>query len=173
MPLLQPISTYPNDAYDRVWSPYFRSKWTQISTTLQVSNSNKYLPPRVVLQTAATPTNASAPLTIQWSPSNVNDHYQYYLYVHFAEIQETNGTREFTAVLNGDTSDPKIPPKLNIHTIFSLSPSTCNNEICIFQLIRTNRSTLPPLLNALEMYTVTPFPQSETNESDGMCKKRT
>ncbi|KAL0843541.1 hypothetical protein Bca101_016786 [Brassica carinata] len=119
---------YPKDVYDRVWSPYFWREWTQISTTLEVSNSNKYLPPRVVLQTAATPTNASAPLTIQWRPSNVND--QYYLYVHFAEIQETNATREFTA------------------------------------LIRTNRSTLPPLLNALEMYTVTQFPQSETNESD-------
>ncbi|KFK27506.1 hypothetical protein AALP_AA8G392000 [Arabis alpina] len=34
------------------------------------------------------------------------------------------------------------------------------------QLVRTNISTLPPLLNALEVYTVIQFPQSETNEND-------
>ncbi|VVB16611.1 unnamed protein product [Arabis nemorensis] len=157
---------YPSDIYDRVWTSYFMKEWTQISTTLEVSNSNKYVPPKDVLATAATPTNSSAPLTIQWRSSNVND--QYYLYVHFAEIQElqTNSTREFNVVWDGETSDPIIPTKFNIDTIYRRFPSTCKGGECNFQLRRTNRSILPPLLNALEVYTVTEFPQSETNEKD-------
>ncbi|CAL9244271.1 unnamed protein product [Arabidopsis halleri] len=158
---------YRNDVYDRVWTSFSRNEWTHISTTLEVSNSNKYFPPKEALKTAATPTNSSAPLTMEWSSSNVDN--QYYLYGHFAEIQElqTNDTREFNMIWNGQViSGPLIPPKFNIYTIFSLSPSTCVGGKCSFQLRRTNRSTLPPLLNAFEVYTVIQFPQIETNEND-------
>ncbi|KAL9814879.1 putative transferase, protein kinase RLK-Pelle-LRR-I-1 family [Arabidopsis thaliana] len=62
--------------------------------------------------------------------------------------------------------DPEIPTKLEVNTIYSQSPRICDEGKCNFQLIRTNRSTLPPLLNAFEVYTVIQFPQSETNESD-------
>ncbi|KAG7538577.1 Protein kinase-like domain superfamily, partial [Arabidopsis suecica] len=158
---------YRNDVYDRVWTSFSRNEWTHISTTLEVSNSNKYFPPKEALKTAATPTNSSAPLTMEWSSSNVNN--QYYLYAHFAEIQElqTNDSREFNMIWNGQViSGPIIPPKFNIYTIFSLSPSTCEGGKCSFQLRRTNRSTLPPLLNAFEVYTVIQFPQIETNEND-------
>ncbi|OAO96215.1 hypothetical protein AXX17_AT5G59050 [Arabidopsis thaliana] len=41
-----------------------------------------------------------------------------------------------------------------------------NPKFDLFQLRRTNRSTLPPLLNAFEVYTVIQFPQIETNEND-------
>ncbi|KFK27491.1 hypothetical protein AALP_AA8G390000 [Arabis alpina] len=157
---------YPSDIYDRLWTSYFMKEWTQISTTHEGSSSNIYVPPKGVLATAATPTNSTAPLTIEWSSSNVND--QYYLYVHFAEIQElqTNSTREFNVVWDGETSDPIVPAKYKIDTLFRRLPSTCKGGECSLELRRTNRSTLPPLLNALEIYTVTEFPQSETNETD-------
>lgn len=134
-----------------------------------MSNSNKYFPPKEALKTAAISTNSTAPLTMEWSSSNVNN--QYYLYGHFAEIQElqTNDTREFNMFWNRQViADPLIPPKFTIYTIFSQSPSTCEGGKCSFQLRRTNRSTLPPLLNAFEVYTVIQFPQIETNENDGM-----
>ena len=35
-------------------------------------------------------------------------------------------------------------------------------------MIRTPNSTLPPLLNAIEAFTVLEFPQSETDATDGM-----
>ena len=144
-------------------------EWTQISTSLNVNNSNRYVPPQVALKNAATPTNASAPLTIEWSSEKADD--QYYLYSHFAEIQDlqTNETREFNMVWNENLYyGPLIPNKLQLTTIRSQSPTTCKGGKCSFQLIRTNRSTLPPLLNAIEVYTVIQFPQSETNEIDGM-----
>ena len=161
---------YSSDVYDRIWVTFFKKEWTQISTSLEVDNSNHYVPPEDALKNAATPTNASAPLTIEWITENANE--QYYLYSHFAEIQElhTNETREFNIVWNGKLYyGPVIPDKLKLTTIQSQSAETCNGGKCSFQLIRTNRSTLPPLLNAFEVYTVIQFPQSETDESDGMC----
>lgn len=163
---------YMKDVYDRIWVSYgtrFKAGWTQISTTLEVSNSNNYVPPKDALKNAATPTNASAPLTIEWSSTNPD--LQYYLYAHFAEIQDLqeNDTREFDILLNGEVfSDPIIPRKLNITTVLSVTPRTCQGGKCSLQLKRTNRSTLPPLLNALEIYTGIQFLQSETNGNDGM-----
>ncbi|KAL0875653.1 hypothetical protein Bca101_025358 [Brassica carinata] len=161
---------YMKDVYDRLWVSYgasFRREWTNISTALKVNNFNEYVPPNDVLINAATPTNASAPLTIEWPSGGPGE--EYYLYAHFAEIQELqkNDTREFNILLNGEVfSEPINPRKLDITTVPSLAPKTCQGEECILQLTRTNRSTLPPLINALEVYTVIPFGQSETNEND-------
>ncbi|KFK27505.1 hypothetical protein AALP_AA8G391800 [Arabis alpina] len=161
---------YPYDVYDRRWIPFFyKDNWTQISTTHDVDNSNNYNPPKVALATAAIPTKADEPLKFEWSNTEKPDE-QYYLYSHFAEIQDlrSNETREFNIVWNGGEviSDPVIPDKLVISTSYSPSPRTCDKGECIFQLTRTNRSTLPPLLNAFEVYTVIQFPQAETNEKD-------
>ncbi|CAH8297290.1 unnamed protein product [Eruca vesicaria subsp. sativa] len=159
---------YPRDIYDRIWVSDFRNEWTQISTTLQVNNSNSgYAPPKAALTTAATPTNSSAPLTIQWNSSNVNN--QYYFYRHFAEIQELQkkDIREFNIAWNGEVILPQfVPPKFRADTVFERTPRTCAGGQCSLQLIKTNRSTLPPLLNALEVYTVIQFMQSETKETD-------
>ncbi|CAH8280254.1 unnamed protein product [Arabidopsis lyrata] len=163
---------YPDDVYDRRWFDFFLKSWTEISTTLTVSNDNDYDPPKRALATAATPSNASAPLTLSWTPDNPGD--EYYLYSHFAEIQDlqTNDTREFELFWNGAViSKPFIPSKLAVDTHLDISPRTCKGGKCIYQLIKTARSTLPPLLNALEVYTVIQFPQSETNENDVVAVK--
>ncbi|EOA12886.1 hypothetical protein CARUB_v10025859mg [Capsella rubella] len=158
---------FPDDVYDRQWSSYIRSAWTPISTTSVVSNSNSYEPPKVALTTAAVPTNVSAPLTIEWTAENPDD--QFYLYEHFAEIQDlqANDTREFNILLNEKLLyGPLIPSKLVLTTIFSRSPIICDGGECSLQLIRTNRSTLPPLINAFEVYRVIQLPQSATIEED-------
>ncbi|CAA7028007.1 unnamed protein product [Microthlaspi erraticum] len=158
---------YMRDVYDRTWVPFFMKEWKQISTTLQVDISNTYVPSQDAIKNAATPADTSAPLTIKWSSKN-SDH-QYYLYAHFAEIQDlqANETREFNLSLNGvQFYVPFVPRKLAVFTVLSRSPRTCNGGECNFQLIRTNRSTLPPLLNALEVYTAIQFLQSQTDESD-------
>ncbi|KFK27499.1 hypothetical protein AALP_AA8G390800 [Arabis alpina] len=153
---------YPHDIYDRQWHPYFeKSNWTEISTNRLVRNNNSYDPPRLTLATAAIPTHADEPLKIEWSNPEKPDA-QYYLYRHFAEIQDLqrNEIREFNMVWNGEVlpSDPVIPKNLAITTVLSASPRTCDKGECSLQLVRTSRSTLPPLLNAIEVYTVIQFP---------------
>ncbi|KAL9814880.1 putative transferase, protein kinase RLK-Pelle-LRR-I-1 family [Arabidopsis thaliana] len=165
---------YSKDVYDRIWMPRFEDEWTQISTALRVYNKNGYDPPDDALKNAATPTNASAPLTIEWVSENLDD--QYYFYAHYAEIQDlqANDTREFNFLLNGQKlymPSPEVPKKLRLTTFEGMSPITCNGWECNLQLIRTKRSTLPPLLNALEVYTVIQFPQLETDESDVVAMK--
>ncbi|CAA7018121.1 unnamed protein product [Microthlaspi erraticum] len=158
---------YMTDVYDRLWLPFFMKEWTQISTGLKVRNSNGYDPPEVALATAAVPTNASAPLTIEWTNLRPDD--QYYYYAHISEIQDLqeNETREFNVMWNGEVSYASLTPqRLGLHTISNNSPITCKGGKCSFQLIRTNNSTLPPLLNAFEVYTVIHFPQSETEETN-------
>lgn len=161
-----PTIRYPDDAYDRLWNRRSLSGLTHVSTTSDVSNGIYNLP-KSVRQNAATLTNASLPLTISWIPENPND--QFYVYLHFAEIQDlqANETREFS-VLNGNLfADPEIPKKFEITTIQSRYPRTCEGEECSLQLTRTQRSTLPPLLNAYEIYRVIQFMQPETNETEG------
>lgn len=168
--LLSCTLRYPDDGYDRQWTPDFWEGLTQITTTSDVGNTNDYNPPKAALATAAIPTNASEPLTIDWTNAEKPDDI-YYLYRHFAEIQDlkTNETREFNMVWNGElmSTDPVVPKELEISTIYSVTPRICAKGECSFQLKRTNRSTLPPLLNAFEVYTVIQFPQSETNENEG------
>ncbi|ESQ42386.1 hypothetical protein EUTSA_v10012663mg [Eutrema salsugineum] len=167
-----PLLRYSSDIYDRLWNSYFKMEWTEISTALDVDNSNNYKPPKAALKTAGTPTNTRAPLTIEWSSENPDD--QYYLYTHFAEIQElqANETREFNILFNGELYyGPLVPDKLKITTIKSQSPKTCDGGKCSLQLIRTNISTLPPLLNAFEVFRVIQFPQSETDGSDVVAIK--
>ncbi|CAL9244279.1 unnamed protein product [Arabidopsis halleri] len=164
---------YPDDVYDRQWNAYFQTEWTQKSTSSDVDNSNKYETPKAALKTAATPSNTSAPLTIDWTTENSDDD-EYYLYTHFAEIEalKANETREFNMLWNGNHYyGPLVPTKLVINTIQSRSPETCKDGKCIFQLIRTNISTLPPLLNAIELFKVIQFPQSETDENEVVAIK--
>lgn len=148
------ISTYADDIYDRWWILFFDTDWTKISTTNNFVNSNDYDLLKAAITTAATPAN--------------------YPYMHFAEIPElhTDGTKELDMVWNGEVmSDPIISQKLKRNTISSLSPRTCKGTQCSFQLIRTNRSALPPLFNAFEVFTVIQLPQSETKETDGTGNK--
>ena len=143
--------------------------WTQISTTLDVVTPNRYAPPQDALQSAATPTNASSPLAFAWSSANPEA--QYYVYAHFAELQDlqANETREFNVLLNGQhLYGPLTPSKLELITVVNQSPRSCGGGTCILQLIRTSKSTHPPLINAYEVYTAIQFPQSETDENDGM-----
>ncbi|XP_009150292.1 probable LRR receptor-like serine/threonine-protein kinase MEE39 isoform X1 [Brassica rapa] len=165
---------YPKDVYDRTWVPFFQpDNWTHISTTANVSNKNHYDPPQAVLKGAAIPKNLDGPLMITWRLENPDD--QIYLYRHFAEIQdiEANDTREFDCLLNGETiTINAINPKyLKIETMLTTIPKECNGGICHMQLIKTQRSTLPPLLNGFEVYSVLQLPQLQTNETEVVAIK--
>lgn len=159
---------FPDDVHDRIWNPFFGSSYTQITTNLDVNNSNAYEVPKTALQSAAIPKNASGPLVITWRPKPSNA--QVYLYMHFAEVQtlEANDTREFDVILKGNFNVSGFSPtKLKVFTLFTEEPMKCDSEGCRLELVRTPKSTLPPLINALEAYTVIEFPQLETSLSDG------
>jgi hypothetical protein len=119
------------------------------------------------MSTAATPVNASAPMQFQWSGDNEND--QYYAYLHFNEVEKLseNETRSFNITVNGGFFyGPEIPVYRSVFTIFSTKPLTGATRY-LFSLLKTENSTLPPILNAYEVYKVIDFSKSETEQDDG------
>jgi hypothetical protein len=158
---------YADDVHDRIWSPFNGSSHTHITTDLNINNSNAYEIPKNILQTAAIPRNASAPLIITWDPLPINA--EVYLYMHFAEIQtlEANETRQFDVILRGNFNHSGFSPtKLKVFTLYTEEPMKCGSEGCYLQLVKTPNSTLPPLINAIEAYSVIEFSQLETSLSD-------
>ncbi|KAL0847267.1 hypothetical protein Bca101_020513 [Brassica carinata] len=149
------ILSYPNDVEDRIWEPKFDPEWMQISTTLEANNSNGFLVPQNILKTAAIPANDTAPFNITEELDFPDD--QIYLYLHFSEVQAlpVGDFREFDIFWNGQQFDKTIRPEyLKTTTIYSTTPVTCKGGVCNLELIRTTNSILPPLLNAIELYTV-------------------
>ncbi|KAG7583387.1 Protein kinase domain [Arabidopsis suecica] len=162
------IIRYPNDVNDRHWYPFFdEDVWTELTTNLIVNSSNVYHPPQSVMASAATPISKNAPFNFSWSliPSTA----KLYMYMHFAEIQtlQANDTRQLDVLLNGINFYTGFRPKtLATSTIFSTIPDTCEGGKCTVELLKTSKSTLPPLCSALEVFTVIDFLGLETNQDD-------
>ncbi|KEH18245.1 LRR receptor-like kinase plant-like protein [Medicago truncatula] len=159
---------YKDDVFDRIWFPYGFIDWARLSTSLNNDDlvQNDYEPPATVMSTAVTPLNASAPLQFEWGTDNVND--QYYTYFHFNEVEKLaeNETRAFNLSVNGNhRHGPVIPGYRETYTIFSPTPLTGAKSYQI-SLTKTENSTLPPILNAFEIYKVKDFSQSETHQDD-------
>jgi len=160
---------YKDDVYDRIWMPYESSDWRRISTSLNNDGlmQDSYNSPAIVMRTAVTPVNASAPLQFHWDVDNVNE--QYYKYMHFNEVEKLTGneTRAFDMTVNGgNLYGPQIPEYQNAKTVFSTRPLTGAKRYLI-SLFKTESSTLSPILNAIEVYKVKDFSQSETQQDDG------
>ncbi|XP_029128694.1 probable LRR receptor-like serine/threonine-protein kinase At1g05700 [Cajanus cajan] len=117
------------------------------------------------MSTAVTPVNASAPLVISWEPEAQTD--QFYVYLHFMEIQllATNQTREFNIMQNGNSRYPNFSPRYQLVTTLYSSSGTSGKEI-IYSLEKTKNSTLPPIINAIEIYRVIDLPQLDTFQED-------
>ena len=119
------------------------------------------------MATASTPINVNSSMDFFWEP--INKGTQYYVYAHFAEIQQlkSNQYRAFNITMNGQhLYGPLVPRYLNTDTIYSPSafPLAANYT---FSLHKTESSTLPPIISAIEIYTLKDFSKLETNQDDG------
>ncbi|XP_039017571.1 probable LRR receptor-like protein kinase At1g51890 [Hibiscus syriacus] len=153
---------FPQDVFDRYWYHYVRNDWAQINTSSTVLGSGNDTP-SVVMSTAGTPVNASLPMDISMSSSSTDA--RYYVYMHFAEVEilRANESREFIIYLNGNLwYGPFSPTYLSTNTVYNPSPLKDIN----FTIERTNGSTLPPILNAFEIFEVKDFSQPQTNDRD-------
>ncbi|KAL6312545.1 hypothetical protein AAG906_029476 [Vitis piasezkii] len=85
--------------------------------------------------------------------------------MHFAEVEElqSNQLRELYVLLNGWflSPEPIVPGRLVPHTGFSTHSISASSELSL-SIFKTHRSTLPPILNALEIYEIKQLFQSST-----------
>ncbi|RID56803.1 hypothetical protein BRARA_F00227 [Brassica rapa] len=163
------VIRYDEDQNDQAWSPFLNSDTSTISTDLKVDTSlSFYEVPQAVIKTAGVPVNASEPWSIWWTLDETTD--LSYVYMHFAEVQtlKDNDIREFNITYNnGIRWYPFLRPEsLKISTIANPRAISSPDGKFNFTFTMTGNSTLPPLLNALEIYTVVDILQLETDKDE-------
>lgn len=127
-----------------------------------------FYPPSLVMETAMTPANSSDPIEFYWSPDNPNS--KFYVYMYFAEVEElqSNQTREFNISQNDELFTGPISPTF-LYTTIAYSQSPVSGDKILYTIRRTARSTLPPILNGLEVYMALEATESQTDDQDGIA----
>ncbi|KAK6914801.1 Malectin-like domain [Dillenia turbinata] len=165
---------YKDDAYDRVWYPYNSPSCKVINSSFSsdLLSSSEYKLPPSALRTALQPRNESKPLKLSWEIEDATE--KFYVYLHFAEVQSLRDgeVRELVVTLNDDSPfgapfQPKYMTPNTLQSSYSLS-----GDNLTFTISKTENSTLPPIINALEIYRVLQFQQLPTNQDDVASMKK-
>lgn len=160
------------DPHDRLWSTYDTiPSWKEISATSVVQNylTDAYDVPSAVMQNAAAPVNGSR-IDFSWDPSDpsVNMSSRYFFVFYFSELQSvaSNALRQFDIIVNNSTRNtkPYTPPFLFADSISGIIQGQEKYNI---SLVATKNATLPPILNAMEMYLIKPISETATDPKDG------
>ncbi|KAJ6696376.1 INSENSITIVE 1-ASSOCIATED RECEPTOR KINASE 1 putative-RELATED [Salix koriyanagi] len=155
------------DVYDRIWLPFRLQEWEvkHTSYAIESPDDDKNGVPNAIMQGAAVPINRSDAIVFYFSRDDPTT--QFFFYMHFAEIENLpeNQTREFNIYVNKTLwSGPIVPKYLQRTTVSSVSP--LKGTYFTVSINKTINSTLPPLLNAMELYLVHELLQAETYEDD-------
>lgn len=169
---------YPDDPHDRVWYPWVDANaWSVISTTdkvLTIGDEDLFEAPSKVLQTAITPRNASNNIEFSWSrQAQPKDPAPGYIAImHFSELQvlPNNALREFYVYLNGMLWYPVgiTPFLLSANFAYDMDPLPDSAQYNV-SINATANSTLPPFINAIEIFSVIPTDNVGTDSKDRPC----
>ncbi|CAL8131715.1 unnamed protein product [Prunus armeniaca] len=159
---------YPDDVHDRFWCGYYDDNWKLVitSSTIDSDVHDSFQPPSVVMSTAATPKNGTDALYISWM--DFDNSAEYFVYMHVAEFEklQPNQSRQFNITMNGESLHEKVVPYyLSSSTIYSTRALSTGGQYNL-SIFKAMNSTLPPILNAIEVYTVKEFLESRTNQAD-------
>jgi hypothetical protein len=147
------------------------TSWSPISTTKWVQNIHNDLfeAPSKVMQTAITPRNASNNIEFSWDPEPQPKYHSLgYIYVmHFSELQELLGAvRQFYINFNGRYLDVFTTHLLYSEAIYNVIPLRGYTRYN-FSLNATSNTTLPPMINAMEVFSLIPTTNVVTHSTDG------
>ncbi|RLN29043.1 putative leucine-rich repeat receptor-like protein kinase [Panicum miliaceum] len=165
---------YPDDPHDRFWYPWLdATSWSSISTSKRVQNLDKDLfeAPSKVMQTAVTPRNASSNIEFSWDaePHPKDPAPGYIGILHFSEVEllPSNAARQFYINLNGKPWYPKpfTPEYLYTDATYNSNPYRGIARYNI-SINATANSTLPPIINAVEVFSVIPTTNVGTDSQD-------
>ncbi|CAL4898566.1 unnamed protein product [Urochloa decumbens] len=168
------LRMYPFDPYDRLWQTYGDiAGWTNLTTsaTVDVSSITSFDKPTMILESASTPVNATR-MDFTWSsdPSINSDDTPYLFMLYFAELQRVSSyaMRRFDILVDNVTwngSQHYIPKYLSAEVVKTVVKGPGQHD---FSLVATPDSTLPPILNAFEIYSVKTMNGVMTNDADGL-----
>lgn len=156
-----------------MWKPWSNVPyWTEITTTSHIENLDNDIfdVPSAVLQTAVTPVNSSANLQFFWEVDPLDKDPSYLVNLHFSELMNLTKSekREFNLTLNNAMwyTASFSPDYLYSNAIYGSNPIRGSQRYNA-ALTKTENSTLPPILNALELFIVLPVSNVPTDSVDG------
>ncbi|KAJ1689484.1 hypothetical protein LUZ63_013639 [Rhynchospora breviuscula] len=162
---------YPDDEYDRIWVPqlYDPKIVTGLSTTDNITvYPDNYEAPLAVLQTAIIPANNATNLTfLEWSPDNPNIGYVFVAFYSNVHIPPTNGWRTFNVFLNGKFSYGPYADPPYLQQYYANNPQPLPGNYFSWSFNADFNSTLPPIINAMEVFSVIPLRNFYTDFNDG------
>ncbi|KAI5566548.1 hypothetical protein BDE02_13G027800 [Populus trichocarpa] len=157
---------YPDDVYDRIWVP--ESGGTGVISVASEAISYEVNvpeePPEAVLQNAITTSSLSQSLT--YIPDFADKKTAIYMNLYFSEVTDLDTTqkRSFRIYIdNNPKSEPIIPPYGKVTEMLINYTASSNTS---FSLVSTLDSTLPPLINAMEVFSVSDPLVVGTNSKD-------
>jgi len=167
---LSTIIRYPDDRHDRFWYPFVNetADWAEIQTKLEVDNyrTKIFEAPTAVTQTAITPSNAGSniefSLELPASPLNL------IAIMHFTELQNLtaiNASRQFDINVHGAPGYPAYTPSYLISDAIYNEEPTEYSQFSV-SLIPLANSTLPPIINAIELFSVISTTNLSTDTQD-------
>ncbi|KAF3785884.1 putative leucine-rich repeat receptor-like protein kinase [Nymphaea thermarum] len=166
---------FPDDTLDRFWWSPGSNRLGSINTTQNLHSSaisesvsstdNQYVPPSAVMQTAEIILGAKG--GIQWSSTSLPQDADLFMCIYFAELKklEPNETREFNITVDSKPWHGAFSPSyLSATTLCSTSTHRSQNNLVEYN--PTERSTLSPIVNAMELYFVLHLSGSATDDAD-------
>ncbi|XP_071741024.1 uncharacterized protein At1g24485-like [Rutidosis leptorrhynchoides] len=159
---------YPNDTYDRIWFPYpaqsgtnkvTKDAYMNIDVTTTPSN-----PPVQVFENAITVPNTSLAIVF----ANISAYYPpAYLIMYFSDVTSIDQNRSFNIYENENSMPGQLvisPPYMKVEErhIYNLSVTSDT----YLSLSATSDSDLPPIINAIEFYTISDVLTDGTHSND-------
>ncbi|OWM62565.1 hypothetical protein CDL15_Pgr000051 [Punica granatum] len=140
--------------------------WDQVNTSMAINtNENGYKAPFQVIHSAARPKNGTGSLELQWTSSDEND--QFFIFLYFAEVEalQKNQSRKFNVSWNGSQLFGPFTPRYLYATTLA-NPKALVGKNHRISIDKTDDSTLPPILNAVEIYRAMLVEEFLTNSAD-------
>jgi len=171
------ITRYPTDPYDRFWESWSLSidytyPWISlINTTIDAERipGNVFNVPSAILQNASTldTNNSFMQIIVASSPNHDAKRLQLLPIFHFTEINGSSMYRRFDIFSGPDESlFPGFSPSpLRVDSMYQSGQFRHMGDV-YFTLRKTPRSILPPLINALEVYSLVRMENLTTDSDD-------
>ncbi|XP_031485803.1 probable LRR receptor-like serine/threonine-protein kinase At1g05700 [Nymphaea colorata] len=162
---------YPDDPYDRYWHPGAIDGTISVTigdNTSSIQNSRDI--PGKALVHAITPASSNATTLIVTPSSDISlDNAAYYYIFYFSEVSQAASqkkSRSFDFLVDGikRNNDPIIPPYWSYVTDYNHGRNLTAGSV--ISLVNTLDASLPPILNAMELFKLKTGLADGTSRSD-------
>uniref|UniRef100_I1QN72 Protein kinase domain-containing protein n=1 Tax=Oryza glaberrima TaxID=4538 RepID=I1QN72_ORYGL len=147
-------SRYPGDQFDRFWWQlgYSSPTWKNLSTVSAITQDSIYTVPLTIIQTAVEAVGNNTMLNITWQDQTPRGRgLKFFMYI--ADFQNSQ-LRQFNVSFNDVEPYQYSPPYLTTGVLYNSGWSIATDGNYNISLVPTAASKLPPMINALEIYTL-------------------